>query len=231
MESIALIFHFINALYSHSTCPVFLVISSFSLLCSLTLHPISLHSLSSACPRHFSPIPTIPNERHLSSPNERVHYSSDSWEQRAAGRGMDDKRKRQNRSEGDAWYPPMAMDCKTLPLPPPLAVFFLIASWAISGSFKMGAPGWRHWRGRGGVILCVCLCECVFGEGEGEAFGPAEAMNKHSDRQQDRDHVWKCVFVCVHAHGSSLCCCWRQEKRCKTHMHTQTHTQTQMWNH
>lgn len=230
MESIALIFHFINALYSNSTCPVFLVISSFSLLCSLTLHPISLHSVSSAFPRHFPPMPLIPNECHLSSPNERVHYSSDSREQRAAGRGMDDKRKRQNRSEGDAWYPPMAVDCKTLPLPPPLAVFFLIASWAILGSFKMGAMGWRHWRGRGGVILCVCLCECV--------------MGKEKERHLVLLRQWistligsririTCVsvFVCVHVHGSSLCCCWRQEKRCKTHVHTQAHTQTQMWNH
>lgn len=63
---------------------------------------------------------------------------------------MDDKRKGQNRSEkrererkGDAGvYPGMALDCKPLQLPPPLAVFFLIASWAISGScFKRELGG------------------------------------------------------------------------------------------
>lgn len=42
---------------------------------------------------------------------------------------------RENKRAGDAGvYPWMALDCKPLLLPPPLAVFFLIASWAISGS-------------------------------------------------------------------------------------------------
>lgn len=142
------------------------------------------------------------------------------WESKAEG-------KRQNRSERDAWYPPMALDCKTLQLPPPpLAVFFLIASWAIFGDHLK----WELWgEGTEGVeeerfCAYACVSVCV---GEGWAFGPAEAMNKHSDRQQGRGCL--CVHVCV-----VLCCYWRQEKKhtCKiTQTHAQAHSQTQMWNH
>lgn len=172
----------------------------------------------------------IPNERHLSSPNERVHYSSDSWEQRAAGRGMDDKTKRQNRSEGDAWYPPMAMDCKTLPLPPPLAVFFLIASWVILGSFKMGAMGWRHWRGIGGVILCVCLCECVLGKGKEKERHLVLLRQWISTLIGSRIGItWVsvCLCVCMRAGALSVAA---GDKRSNA-KHTCTHNQTQMWNH
>lgn len=38
--------------------------------------------------------------------------------------------------------------------------------------------------------MCVCVCTCVsVCTQEGDAFGPAEGMNKHSGRQQDRECV------------------------------------------
>lgn len=58
---------------------------------------------------------------------------------------MDDKGKRHNKRErgGDAGvYLRMAFDCQPLQLPPPLAVFFLIAFLAISGAcFKWEQGG------------------------------------------------------------------------------------------
>lgn len=79
--------------------------------------------------------------------------------------GKDDMGKRQNRSGRDAWYPPMALDCKTLQLPPPsLAVFFLIASLAIFG----GHLKWELWgEGVEEERFCAyaCVCACVSGKG------------------------------------------------------------------
>lgn len=71
-------------------------------------------------------------------------------------------RERIREREGDAGvYPQRALDCKPLQLPPPLAVFFLIASWAISGSlfkWEVGGSecsegGWRGVCVRGGLCL------------------------------------------------------------------------------
>lgn len=53
----------------------------------------------------------------------------------------------------------MALDCKTLQLPPPLAVFFLIASQAISGSlFKCEVGGSKCSKRVEGIARqCVCM--------------------------------------------------------------------------
>ncbi len=74
-----------------------------------------------------------------------------------------------------------------------------------------------------GLEGCVCVCVCVCDEG---VFGPAEAVNKHSDSQQDQR--WSgCVCVCVCMCVRALCCHWRRGKGgiC---MHTHTHTHTNM---
>ncbi len=73
---------------------------------------------------------------------------------------MDDKGKRVNKREREGdMYPRTALDCKPLQLPPPLAVFFLIASWAISGFlFKWEVGGSECNEGVGGVCVCVCVC-------------------------------------------------------------------------
>lgn len=76
----------------------------------------------------------------------------------------------------------MALDCKPLLLPPPpLALFFLIASWAISGplfKWEVGGSEYSKARVEGSICASVCVWEGV--------LGPAEALNKHSDSKQDQ---------------------------------------------
>lgn len=82
--------------------------------------------------------------------------------------------------EGDSEvYSWMTLDCKPLQLPPPLAVLFLIASWAISGSLfflngRWGKSEYSEERVESSISVSV------YGGGGG-VFGPAEAVNKHSD--------------------------------------------------
>lgn len=55
----------------------------------------------------------------------------------------------------------MALDCKPPLLPPPLAVFSLIASWAISGSlFKWEMVGSEYSKEgvEGGIRVYVSVC-------------------------------------------------------------------------
>jgi len=65
------------------------------------------------------------------------------------------------------------------------------------------------------------VCECVWG-----VFGPAVAVNKHSDAQQDQ-WWWQQGSVCV-CRDSLLPLETRKEMhthaRTQTHTHTHTHT-------
>ncbi len=76
---------------------------------------------------------------------------------------MDDKGERENKKErGRCWSVPLnGFGLKPLQLHPPLAVFFLIASWAISGSlFKWEVGGSECSEGVGRECVCVCVCVC-----------------------------------------------------------------------
>lgn len=68
-------------------------------------------------------------------------------------------REREREREGRGWSVPLnGLDCKPLQLPPPLAVFFLIASWAISGSlFKWEVGGSECNEGVQGAEGSVCV--------------------------------------------------------------------------
>lgn len=205
---------------------VLLVISYSSLLCALTLHPISLHSGISAFPRHFPPMPVILNEPHLSSLNEHAHCSTDSWEQRGAGRARQRGRDRIGVRE-------MLDTLRWLWTVKPYS-FLLLLLWLFPnsllgyfwGPFKIGAMGWRHWRGRGGAILCVCLCECVSRKGGHLVLLRQWISTLIGSRVGD-----VCACMCM------WCSVATGDKRRNTHAykitqtHAQAHSQTQMWNH
>lgn len=196
--------------------PVLLVISYFSLCVLSRFTPfhfilvlLPFYAILSQCQRYWM----SPTYQALMSMYTvaRIHGNKEGLGEQ--GRGTDDKGNRQNRREmldTLRWL----WTVKPLQLPPPpLAVFFLIASWAIFG----GHLKWELWgEGTEGVEEeCFCAYACVIvyvGKGGHLVLLRQWTSTLIGSRVGD-----VCVRACVC--GALLLLETREE----THMHTKSH--------